>query len=581
MKISLPILLALVWGLANEIDSAAADVLAPIWQYGTGGRIRSRPAVSATGTVYAVSEDGFLYAISPEGRLAWKSDLGWITVDCLAVGVDGSVYAGLKNGFLAAVNPHGKEIWRVRLDGPPSGDPLVSPDGTLYIGTDRGSMFAVSHRGVSEWAASLPASITQPAVMDGSGTVFVVCADRKLYAFTRWGTPAWSLPFASDLTAPAVDPAGGLVLGTSDGELVAVSPTGGIRWSYNAGAPLTAPVIGSAEKGAAAVIFAATKTGAIVALSSTGMLVWRMESGKSFAGGCMLGENAVLALATDGTLIALSRTGSVVGRAPFGTDGGAILAADGTIYVGGQDWLLNAWRAPAASYLDTADPWPQMGHDSGHSGRSGAMRHADNLALLESDPDWLFLESLAEMGTRDAAARLLAEIRARVKAGFPDGSGWYVSRILERIASGGLHNPVYRNMRIVNDWPELRAEAADLLGTIGSLESRMLLISILTSEYDDVAKSSEIAALGSLGSDPDGASSRAIAAVFSKSGAGHPEGRIAAAAVGAIGRLIAYGGGIPDPSASSLLIAVLSGRYPESLRAAAQNFLGTGMRYIQ
>jgi hypothetical protein len=217
--------------------------------------------------------------------------------------------------------------------------------------------------------------------------------------------------------------------------------------------------------------------------------------------------------------------------------------------------------------------WPQEGHDEAHSGRTDEGPPGGNEELLNSVPDFLYLQSLAAVDSRDIIMLLLAKIRERIDTQTIGKSAWYVVRLLEHFTGEGLLNPVYRNMRVINNFPDVRAEAALLLGRVGSTSSRHVLIHVMGNENDTFSLAAQIGALGSLASDSDGSSSRAIAAAFSREGMSPPDERMAAATLDALDRISAYEGGMGEPAAVAALSSIYRGHFSHQIRARALTVL--------
>jgi outer membrane protein assembly factor BamB len=574
-----------------------------LWRYATGGQIRSRPEVAADGTIYALSEDGFLYAWDPGGSLLWKRDLGWLPSDCLALGGDGTIYAGLKNKDFLAINASGHPLWRFHLDGLPAGDPAVAADGTVYVSTTAGTLAALSHLGRPQWTVTLPGAITHAPVVDGAGTIYLVAADRRLYALTQWGEFKWSLPLAAVPTALAVAAAGTVLVGTAGGSVIAVNPSGDIAWRYSADERIAGVSAGTGQ------IIVASSSGQLIGLSDRGRLLWKIVIGKRIESAPLLGQSFPCAFATDGTLHLLDPERPGTDSFAVGTFGSIVLSREGIFYVGGRDWILYSIGVPGpvgtAEYgstrsgntpyggalgrdtdsSDAREPsaagdagsrasaaWPQEGHDEAHSGRTDAGPPGGNETLLNAIPDYLYLQSLEAVNNRDILLSLLARIHERIDDNSIGKSTWYVVRLLEQLSAEGLLNPVYRNLRVINSFPDVRAEAARLLGRVGSIRSRHALIQVIANEYDPFALSAEIGALGFLASDSDGASTRAIAAALSRAGMSPPDDRIAAAALDALEMIGAYEGGAGEPAAAAFL-AISRGDFPQQIRSRASSLL--------
>ncbi|HEY9595779.1 MAG TPA: PQQ-binding-like beta-propeller repeat protein, partial [Spirochaetia bacterium] len=428
-------------------SEAAADAgPAYLWRAATGGQIRSRPAIGPDGTVYALSEDSFLYAWVPGGSLKWKHNLGWIPWDSLAIGDDGTVYAGLKNGDFLAVNPRGGRLWTVKLDGVPAGDPAISRDGTVLVGTSAGTLAAFSHLGRRVWAVTLPGAVNGSPVVDGAGTIYVAAADRRLYALTPWGRFKWSAPFATAPLAPAVASDGTLVVGTEGGELVGVSTAGDVLWR----AALDGPVVGVATESAQVV--AATSDGRIFGLSADGKPLWKTAAGKRVSAPPAAAPSGTLVTADDGTLLFYDPARGPV-SIRLTAAGPAVVASDGTILVGGRDWIVYAVDPKDAGLpgplVSPSAPWPQAGHDPMHTGRTTAVSPADNEALLEASPDYLYLQGLLGAGGREGVQLFLSEVVQRVATRTLAGSRWYVARQLEGVVGYGLTTQVRQGPRLL------------------------------------------------------------------------------------------------------------------------------------
>jgi outer membrane protein assembly factor BamB len=531
------------------------------WRFATGGQIRSRPAVAADGTVYAIAEDGYLYALSRAGALSWKTDLGWLPWDCLAVSPDGMIYAGLKNKDFIAVTPSGIVAWRLHFDGLFVGDPLIAPDGTVYLGVGQGTLASLSESGRQQWSITLPGSLLLAPVMDGSGTIYLAASDRRLYALTQWGEFKWSLPLHAEVTTIAIGRDGTVLAGTKEGQIFAINPNGDMVWSCKVSASVAGVSVGLEQ------IVATLVDGQLLGLSAVGNELWRENTSVGLDSPPLIRGSALVAFGQDGSLLMLHQPVGVVERFSVGTAGAAVLAHDGSIYLGGRDWVLYAFPRPAQAEGVTG-PWPQAGHDEQHSGRTPYGPAGGMEASLNANPDYLYLESLGGSGSHDQALAFLSEVGSRIRGGSLGKSTWYVVRILEKLAGTGLIDPVYRYQKVINNFSDVRADAATLLGEVGSAGSRWVLIHVMAAEIDAYALSEEIKALGVLAFDGDGSSSRAIAVAFARAGTLPADNRLAAAAVDALDRIATINGILNQPAVETLF-SIYRGPYFEQIRRAA------------
>jgi outer membrane protein assembly factor BamB len=198
-----------VWGTINGILALDPDG-SERWRFETRANsplassvywhVHGAPAVLADGSLRVVSEedDSPMYALNADGSLAWRVALGGGRfIGSVAVGADGSAYAMNPNDSLYAVNAAGQRQWAVKLQAITYWEmPAVDADGNLYTTSARPMHFLDSAWGVLER--------TSPAgAVTGSLNVPTVCRTS--------GSPA----IASD---------GRILLGRTDGTVVAVSP---------------------------------------------------------------------------------------------------------------------------------------------------------------------------------------------------------------------------------------------------------------------------------------------------------------------------------------------------------------------
>jgi hypothetical protein len=190
------------------------------------------------------------------------------------------------------------------------------------------------------------------------------------------------------------------------------------------------------------------------------------------------------------------------------------------------------------------------------------------VAALNNNPDYLYLQTLIGSGNHEQTLNFLSEVRSRISQGTLGKSTFYTVRLLEWLVGTGVINPIYENRKVINDFPDLRAEASLLLGLVGSADSRWALIHVVGAETDPYALSAEVQALGALSFDVDGASARAISAAFSRAGISPPNNRLATATVVALDNIASHMGAL-GPFASETLFSIFHGAYFDEIRASA------------
>ncbi len=110
-----------------------------LWEFNTGYRTSSSPAIATDGTIY-VGSGNWLNAFYPDGTKKWEFMTGnhtYYVHSSPAIGTDGTIYvgAGVK---LYSLNPDGTKKWELITGAGFSikSSPTLSANGTIYMGFD-------------------------------------------------------------------------------------------------------------------------------------------------------------------------------------------------------------------------------------------------------------------------------------------------------------------------------------------------------------------------------------------------------------------------------------------------------------
>ena len=269
----------------------------PVWRYQTGARVFASPVVGHDGTIYVGSLDGQFVALNPDGSLKWRYSAGQkIYPSALIAGT--SVIFGTHQQELVSLSLQGEPRWKLPVRDVVDASATLGPDGMVYI------------------------------VANGA------------YAVDLLGRLHWHKPTAGHVrTAPVIHPARLVIIGTTEGTLIALRPDGTVAWEV----PLGGAIEGAASVDDDGKIYAGTGRGQVVQLDESGRVKWRFETGDEV--------RATPAIARDGTIVVGSYDRHVYAITPNGAlrwkvaTGGRVRAsaridADGRIYVGSQDNFL-------------------------------------------------------------------------------------------------------------------------------------------------------------------------------------------------------------------------------------------------
>ena len=288
----------------------------------TSDWIDSTPAVGSDGTIYFGCWDGYLYAVNPDGTQKWKRDLGAFISASPAIGADGVIYIGTGAGDICAVNADGTPKWTFHTLYWVEAAPAIAPDGTIYVGSDDNTFYAINPDGTEKWHYTTGNDIVSSAALAADGTIYVGGRDLNLHAFTPSGAVKWTFTTTDMIDAsPVIENDGTVIVATTGGRVFALRPDGTQKWEYPAAGQTALSPLYSTP-----------------AVRADGSLVFGTS------------DNAVYALNADGTFR---------WKSPLGdwADSSAVIAPDGTIYIGCTDKHLYSFTG---SITQSMTDWPQL-----------------------------------------------------------------------------------------------------------------------------------------------------------------------------------------------------------------------------
>ncbi|MBN1646881.1 MAG: PQQ-binding-like beta-propeller repeat protein [Spirochaetales bacterium] len=469
-----------------------ADIV-PLWDLTLGGKITTSPAVNGD-NVYLVAEDRFLYSINAAGTLNWKLNIREWARDSLTIGPDGTIYVCTGFGNCLAVNKKGKLIWKFDLDDEPAGSPTIDFRGNIYIPTKGGKIFSISHTGRRKWILELPAPAAGAMTMDSDGTLYVATTDERIYAIDRFGEQRWVflcagipgqvLPIADNL----------LVCGTDKNTIVALSKQGVFAWNVSFPAALHSVLLSKGK------IFGIDRHGLLCCLDSQGNRIWSVMLNEFPSGGMLLGE-VIHVFCRSGTCYTVSQCGDLLETFMASSEfSGSVLSNNGIIFAGNANWHVYAFNAT----LPDREGWIQRGLDSRHSSNlQGYSPSGIDTAIPDKFHTWTMRE-FSESADRELKFMVLDQIEQDYNSAAYFAWEDLYNELLYSLLSDGIVHQKRLQKRVINNFPDVRSRAADLMGVYGNLRTIRQLEAMLGQETDEVALRHIIHAVGELGSDPDG-----------------------------------------------------------------------------
>jgi HEAT repeat protein len=145
-----------------------------------------------------------------------------------------------------------------------------------------------------------------------------------------------------------------------------------------------------------------------------------------------------------------------------------------------------------------------------------------------------------------------------------------VKDALEYLGLEGILHRSRENGRLVNNFPDVRREAARYLGKMGTPEARDALLRIIYYDDQTMVLQEAVKSLADIGNDDDGRTVSTIAWILQKFHNTNPDDLLAFMAIDAFERLAANNGGLKDPSAIQMLILIADGRYTSLVKDKAK-----------
>lgn len=189
------------------------------------------------------------------------------------------------------------------------------------------------------------------------------------------------------------------------------------------------------------------------------------------------------------------------------------------------------------------------------------------------------MRSQASSSDRDVKLLALENIRAMVEGGsVSDG----VYDVLDILALEGTKNQVREGNTVVNSFPMIRREAAELLGQVGGERAVGSLIDILRADPEPTVLAEAAFSLGQIGiNENNEVSGFLVQALLIENASVVPDNNLAFAIILALENISAVNNGLNDPSAVSAIIDVASRPYINEVRERAKQAVQNMVRHTE
>ncbi|MDR1931169.1 MAG: HEAT repeat domain-containing protein, partial [Treponema sp.] len=204
----------------------------------------------------------------------------------------------------------------------------------------------------------------------------------------------------------------------------------------------------------------------------------------------------------------------------------------------------------------------------GQTGNTSEMTVEES--YLQESVEMMIIREQTRAESREMKMIALEYIGDAIKRG---NTGDEVRQALEFLGLEGVLNRARENGRLVNNYPDIRREAAKYLGQMKTPEARDTLLKMVYADNEPMVLQEVVKSLADIGDDDNGRTTSVIARVVEKFDILAPDNLLALSALEAFEKLGASGGGIKDPNIISMLIRIAEGNYIRPVQDRAKQIL--------
>jgi len=454
----------------------------------------------------------------------WRQALGGAVVSLPSVQAQSAVVA-LDGGNIRAYSTAGRPMWNYSARGRISPYVTRSREGTSYISRTNGTLIAINRAGRELWQRDLGSPLSARVIVGWDGRLFAPAEDQ-IICYTASGNKLWTRAFESPfLIAPKLDRNGGIIFALENKEVYRIDPFGNInKWTIS-NAPSVILSIGQQKilviyaDGAIEVLGSAQEW-FISAQSDTHVIsLPKLPSSPLAAAGK---ENHVAAVMNDGRIAFISTedrkilwTGDTHIRELISSGNRPDMEAEmffdeRGIYIltkNGASCFLPDGKRLWFTFLQNAASVPAFGNDGVlYSGG------ADWILYAYKIEDRILHEENALYGPKPQGAYGMGRPRIPDALEIPLNSYEKIAKlnhISKAINEGtvGVNEPDWTSFLLTisagQDHIQLRLNAINMLGKIGSLETVPWLVNIFKVSHEPTIRAAAIIAVGDIGVDPE------------------------------------------------------------------------------
>jgi len=191
-------------------------------------------------------------------------------------------------------------------------------------------------------------------------------------------------------------------------------------------------------------------------------------------------------------------------------------------------------------------------------------------SYLQESIEIMIIRETARAHSREQKFIALDYIREAIDRGNRNDE---IRETLEFLSREGRMTQARENGRLVNNYPDVRRQAAKYLGQIGTQEARVNLLEMIQFENEPMVLQEVIKSLGDIGENKNNETVNYIAFVMNRFGATNPDNIMAIATIDAFEKIARKNNGLNSPDAVRALVLISEGLYNTPVKERARQLL--------
>ena len=188
-------------------------------------------------------------------------------------------------------------------------------------------------------------------------------------------------------------------------------------------------------------------------------------------------------------------------------------------------------------------------------------------SYLQESVELMIIREQARTDSRDMKFVALEYIGDAIERGNKSDE---IRATLEYLSLEGVLNVARENGRVVNNFPDVRKEAASYLGKLGTPEAKNTLLKMVIVDNEPMVLTEAIRSLGTIGLNEADEVTKVIAWTVSRFNTLNPDNFMALSAIDAFEKIAEANGGLRDRSAMEVLVKIADGPYITPVKEKAK-----------